>query len=410
MIARGTVLSAIAGLIAVRLPNAAVGDGIRIFASRRSLSGAAIALHERDAIVAAHGAIDGVASGDVVQSDSAALTLPLGTVLLGRAIDAAGDPLDGRERITAKRYRIAAVAPSASQRRPVTKPFWTGIRAIDALLTIGRGARVGIFGAPGCGKSTLLHMLVRSAHADAVVIGLTGERGREAEEWIRLAPRHASIVCATGDRSAAERVHAARVAVAQANALRMRGLHVLLVLDSLARFASALRECALASGEAQGRGGYPPSVFADLARLVEVPGNAATGSVTLLATVLTDGDDRDPISDAARALLDGHIALSTELAHAGRFPAIDVLASASRTMHEVADVEHQADAALVRSALSRLARSADARAFGLGPGDEETQRAASAEAAIEIFLRQGKQPVLPGETLSSLAALADTLR
>jgi type III secretion protein N (ATPase) len=281
---------------------------------------------------------------------------------------------------------------------------------MDALLTIGRGARIGIFGPPGCGKSTLLHLLARGAYADAVVIGLVGERGREAEEWMSICPDHASIVCATSDKSAAQRAHAARVAVAQAAALRSRGLHVLLILDSLARFAAALRELAVAQGESVGRAGYPPSVFAELARLVEVAGAVDHGSMTFVASVLSDGDERDPVSEAARSLLDGHIALSPKLAEAGRFPAVDLLASTSRTMQAVVDERHAEDARLVRSAAASLAQTEDARMLGIMPAGAFALLAISAEAQFEALMRQGNLAVPPARSLSMLGALADTLR
>lgn len=410
MIARGSVVSANGGVIAAVLPSAAVGNGVRIAGARGTICGVVTALHDRLAIVAAHGAIDGIAAGDAVWNDPSALAMPLGTVLFGRAIDPGGGAVDGGSPIRGRPTRIAVRAPAPGERREVDAPFWTGVRAIDALLTIGRGARIGIFGPPGCGKSTLLHLLVQGGYADAVVVGLVGERGREAEEWMRLCPPHSSIVCATSDRSAAERAHAARVAVAQADALRSRGLHVLLILDSLARFAAALREVALACGESVGRAGYPPSVFADLARLVEVPGASHRGSITLIATVLSDGDERDPVSEAARSLLDGHIALSPRLAQAGRFPAIDLPASTSRTMSGVVEQAYQDDAAVVRRAVAALAQTEDARSLGIVPADPFALRAASLEPQIEALLRQGKPAAKPAQSLSSLAALADTLR
>ncbi len=410
MIAHGTVRSAGNGLLEARLPAAAVGDAVRICSQRGEVAGVITTLKRECALIAAHDTLDGIAAGDTVWCDPAALTMPLGTVVLGRAIDARGAALDAGPHVRGRAKSVAIQAPPPSQRRAVETPFWTGIRAIDALLTIGRGARIGIFGPPGCGKSTLLHWLMRGAYADAVVVGLVGERGREAEEWMRLCPRYASIICATSDRSAAQRVHAARVAMAQANALRSRGLHVLLILDSLARFAAALREVALASGESVGRGGYPPSVFADLARLVEVPGNVQFGSITLVATVLSDGDDRDPVSEAARALLDGHIALSPKLAHAGRFPAIDLLGSTSRTMSDIVDEAHENDARVVRRAIASLAQTEDARSLGITPADPFALWAMSAEDRIEALLRQAKPAVRPAESLSALAVLADTLR
>jgi type III secretion protein N (ATPase) len=267
-----------------------------------------------------------------------------------------------------------------------------------------------VFGSAGSGKSTLLHMLVRGAQADAVVVGLIGERGREAEEWMRLAPPHASLICATSDRSAAERVRAARVAIAQAAALRASGLHVLLIVDSLARFASALRELAIAVGEPVGRGGYPASVFSELATYLEIAGNTTRGSMTLVATVLSDGDERDPVSDAARSLLDGHFELTSSLAQRGCFPAIDVPASVSRTMRAVIDDTHAAGAAVVRRAIAALSESRDARALGILPSDPFALRACAIERTLEAFLRQDGGSEQPRRTLSALAELADRLR
>lgn len=409
MIAHGSVLTAQGSLIEVRLPRAAIGDGVRIRSTLGDVCGVVTALRARSALIAAYGAIEGIAAGDHVERDDAALAMPLGTALLGRCIDAEGRPLDGGAPVRARARLMTRHAPQPGERAGITQPFWSGISAIDALLTIGRGARIGIFGAPGAGKSTLLHMLMRGAHADAVVVGLVGERGREAEEWMRVAPRHAAIVCATSDRSAAERVRAAHVAMAQAAALRARGLHVVSILDSLARYAAALREIALAAGEPPGRGGYPASVFAELAPYVEIAGAARGGSITLIATVLSDGDERDPVSDSARSLLDGHIELSNRLARSGRFPAIDVPASTSRTMESVVSEEHANAAGRVRRALALLAESADARALGIVPSDPELVKAASEERALELFLRQGKHAVEPPATLSRLHELADRL-
>ncbi len=406
----GTILAARAGLLEARLPATSVGDGVRVTTARGAITGVVTALRSGHAIVAAHDNIDGVAAGDAAYVDPAALTMPLGAMVLGRSFDARGLPLDDGPQLRGRMQSISVQAPSPGARTAIELPFWTGIRAIDGLLTIGRGARIGIFGPPATGKSTLLHLLVRGAQADAVVIGLVGERGREAEEWIRIALRHATVFCATSDRSAAERVRAARAAMAQAHILRSRGLNVLLILDSLARFAAALREIAIASGEAVGRGGYPPGVFADLAGYVEIAGATHSGSITLVATVLSDGDERDPVSDCARSLLDGHIQLSSAVANAGRYPAIDVEASASRTMDSVVNERHREDAQTVRGALATLTRTADARALGIMPAEAFALRALAQEEAIEGLLRQGAQPEPWRRTLSSLAAVADKLR
>lgn len=406
----GTIDGARSGLLDARLPGAAVGDGVRIVSGRGEITGVVTSLRGSHSIIAAHGNVDGIAAGDTAYIDPAALTMPLGTMLLGRSFDARGVALDDGPALRGRAHALPQHAPLPSQRAAITEPFWTGVRAIDALLTIGRGARVGLFGPPGAGKSTLLQLLARGARADAVVVGLVGERGREAEEWIRTALRHASIVCATSDRSPAERVRAARIAMAQAHVLRARGLHVLLIVDSLARFASALREIALASGEPVGRGGYPPSVFADLARYVEVAGRAERGSITLIATVLSDGDERDPVSDAARSLLDGHVQLSVALARAGRYPAIDVPASASRTMTQVVAAGHLHDAQLLRRSLDLLAQTADARALGILPSDAFALTVLAHEAAIARFVEQGPAPEQPAWTLERLHEIADKIR
>jgi ATP synthase in type III secretion protein N len=336
-------------------------------------------------------------------------TLALGTCALGRAIDPRGVPLDGGPPLRGRRVAPLRAAPLPHERVPVDRPFWTGVRAIDGLLTFGRGARIGIFGAPGSGKSTLLESLVSGCATDAVVVGLCGERGREAQRWIEFRDERTTIVCATSDRSATERIACVEVAFAHAAALRERGLHVAFVLDSLARFAAALRETATARGESVGRGGYPASVFARLARCVEVAGPLRAGSITLVATVLSDGDDRDPVSDAARSLLDGHLQLSPRLAAAGRFPAIDVPASASRTMEAVATPEHRRRANVVRGALALLDRIDDARALGILPEGPAGARIVEAEPALEAFLRQDDRPSAPALTLARLAELADTL-
>lgn len=333
----------------------------------------------------------------------------MGTAALGRALDADAAPLDGGIPIDGIRVSIDAAAVQPAQRRAIDVPLWTGVRCVDALLTIGRGARVGIFGAPGAGKTTLLESIVRGARADAVTIALVGERGREAQHWIAHCDERTTVICATSDRPADERVRAAKLAVAQACALAARGLHVLLLLDSLARYAAALREIASAAGESVGRAGYPPSVFAKMAALVERVGAFERGSVTLLTTVLNDGDDRDPVSEAARSLLDGHIQLSPRLAHAGRFPSIDVPASSSRTMDAVVDERHLHSAQLVRAALAALDRCEDARALGIEPTDPATISAVAAEPAIEALVRQGRELVAPSAALEAVHQTADML-
>jgi type III secretion protein N (ATPase) len=404
------VVTAIRGPLAEAvLPFARTGDGVRIRARGAPVAARVVALHGSRAVLSPFRLLDGIACGDAVECDPSALGVPLGTVLLGRAVDAAGMPLDGGP---APRARLRdAVAPCApGERRPCDGICWTGVRAIDGPLALGRGARVGVFGPPGAGKSTLLDAILRGAAADAIVVGLVGERGREAERRLAALDRRTTIVCATSDRAPAERVRAAEIAFAQADALRARGLHVLLVLDSLARTCAAAREVALAAGEPAGRGGYPASVFGLMARLLEQAGAFGSGSVTLIATVLSDGPDaHDPVGEAARAALDGHLVLDERLVRRGHFPAIDVARSASRTFAEVASTAHLTHARLLRAAVAALDESAEARALGLPVADPFLARCVAAEERIEGFLRQDAVPSAPDRTLTELRALADIL-
>jgi ATP synthase in type III secretion protein N len=412
----GSVVATRGHVVEAALPFARVGDGVRVCARDAAVHARVAALHGPRTLLAPFGANDGVALGDRVECDPSVLRLPLGTPLLGRAVDACGAPLDGRPAPRGRRVAVDAPLHTVGERRPCRAVCWTGVRAIDGPLAIGRGARIGVFGAPGAGKSTLLDAIVRGASADAVVVALVGERGREAERRLaRLGPR-TTIVCATSDRAPAERVRAAEVAFAQADALRARGLDVLLVVDSLARICGAAREVMLGLGEPAGRGGYPPGVFAMLARLLERGGAFAAGafgtaSITLVATVLSDGpDEHDPISEAARAALDGHVVLSDRLARAGHFPAIDVARSASRTLAEVASPEHLAAAGVLRAAVAALDESRDARSLGMSSADPFVARCVAQESAIACFLHQGATPCSPHQTLTELLRLADTLQ
>lgn len=409
MIARGAVVRAHGGYVEACLPAVRIGDGVTIETTPSPARGYVCAVETARVLIAVRAPLDGIARGTPVRIDSGAGRLALGTCALGRAIDARGRALDGGPAPLGKRVTVPAASPAAQDRKPIHVPFWTGLRVLDGLLTFGRGARVGVFGAPGAGKSTLLEAIERGCRADAVVVALVGERGREAQRWICARDLRTTVVCATSDRPAAERVAAAEVAMAQAAALRARGLHVLLVLDSLARLVNAWRELAVAAGETAGRGGYPPSVFAGLAGFVEIAGALHSGSVTLIASVLDDGDDRDPVSDAARSLLDGHIALSSRLAQSGRFPAVDVLASASRTMAAVAAGDHLRDARAVRNALALLERIDDARRLGIEPGDPASQRAIAAEAQLDDFVLQDREDSAPLATLAALHRIAEYL-
>ena len=407
----GRVLATRGGLIEAELPCARVGDGVRVCSQRANVAARVAAIDATRALLAPLGVVDRIAAGDHVEVDPSVLRLPLGTPLLGRAIDPDGTPLDARAYPRGRRIAAGLVSRNPGERRACDALFTTGVRAIDGPLAIGRGGRIGIFGEPGAGKSTLLDAIVRGADADAVVIALAGERGREAQQRISTIDARTTIVCATGDRSASERLRAAEIAFAQAESLCSRGLDVLLVVDSLARVCAAARELAVAAGEPAGRGGYPPSVFALMAGLVERAGAFANGTITLIATVLSDGPDQnDPVSEAARAALDGHLVLSARLARAGRFPAIDVVRSASRTLSGAAPLAHREAAATLRAALAVLDETHDARSLGIMPADPFHARCVDAEGEIERFLRQGGESSGARDTLTELLRLADTLQ
>ncbi len=288
-------------------------------------------------------------------------TIPVGSALLGRIIDGAAQPLDGLGVPDCEaRIRLTGAPINPLARAPISAPLDVGIRSINALLTVGRGQRIGLFAGSGVGKSVLMGMMARYTGADVIVVGLIGERGREVQEFVEriLGPKdrtRAVVVAAPADSPPLMRLHGAWVATAVAEYFRDQGLNVLLLMDSLTRVAQAQREIGLAIGEAPATKGYPPSVFARLPQLVERAGNGPPGggSITAFYTVLTESDSlEDPIADAARAILDGHVVLSRRIAETGRYPAIDVTASISRAMHEIAPAPHLALARQFRRTLA----------------------------------------------------------
>jgi type III secretion protein N (ATPase) len=331
--------------------------------TRRSVMAEVIGIVEDVAVLSPIGDLVGLSGSTEVIATGAELQAPVGERLLGRVIDALGDPLDGEAWPPGETSTrpVTAVPPSPLNRDLIRDPLQLGIRAVDGLLTCARGQRVGIFGEPGIGKSTLLADIVRGTDADVVVVALIGERGREVREFIdrQLGPegrKRAVTVVATSDRPAMERVKAAYVATTIAESFRDAGRDVLLLMDSLTRFARAQREIGLAAGEPATRRGFPPSLFAALPRLVERAGLVEPGSITGIYTVLVEGDiSLDPVAEEVRALLDGHVVLSGELARRGHFPAIDVLRSRSRLMDVVVPGQQRADAARIRELMTRYA-------------------------------------------------------
>jgi flagellum-specific ATP synthase len=324
------------------------------------LAAEAVGLQRGRVVLMPYGALRGVGIGDTVRATGVQAGMPVGAALLGRVIDAFGQPLDGGALPQTTEQRPLQAPPINPLSRPrIDKVLETGVRAIDALLPLGRGQRIGIFAGSGVGKSTLLGMLARDVQADINVIALIGERGREVREFVEkhLGPeglKKSVVLVATSDQPALARTRAAQAATVVAEYFRDQGKQVLLMMDSITRFAMARREIGLAAGEPPTARGYTPSVFADIPALCERCGTAASGgSITALYTVLVEGDDfNEPISDIVRATLDGHVMLSRELAHEGHFPAIDVLQSTSRLAGDLATRE---ELALMGSAVEQLA-------------------------------------------------------
>ncbi|HWJ05897.1 MAG TPA: flagellar protein export ATPase FliI [Steroidobacteraceae bacterium] len=342
----------------------------------------------------------------------------VGPKLLGRIVDGACRPLDGLGPIEAEAHvRLTGVPINPLAREPISEPLDVGVRAINGLLTVGRGQRIGLFAGSGVGKSVLLGMMARYTEADVIVVGLIGERGREVKEFIEriLGPegrRRAVVVATPADHPPLMRLHGAWLATSIAEYFRDRGLNVLLLMDSLTRFAQAQREIGLAIGEAPATKGYPPSVFAKLPQLVERAGNgeAGGGSITAFYTVLVEGDDQnDPIADSARAILDGHFVLSRRIAESGRYPAIDVDASVSRVMHEIVDREHLQVARMLRQASATYESHRDLIAIGAYQrgSDPRVDAAIALWPRIENYLRQDMHE--RHDFAASVAALATTL-
>ncbi|MDO5626469.1 MAG: FliI/YscN family ATPase [Pseudomonadota bacterium] len=319
-----------------------------------------VGLREHEAILVPLGHLQGVSMGAEVEVIERGALIPVGDALLGRVLDAFGEPLDGQPLPAHTPLRpFQTEPPNPLTRRPVDRPFITGVRAIDGLLTVGEGQRLGVFAMAGGGKSTLLGMLARQARSDVNVIALIGERGREVGEFLEDSlgeegMARSVLVVSTSDRPAMERLRAAQTATAIAEHFRGQGRRVLLMMDSVTRYARALREIGLSVGEPAVRRGFPPSVFAELPRLFERAGNDAHGSITAFYTVLAEDEDgSDPVAEETRSILDGHIVLSRQLGQAGHYPAIDVLASASRVFNRVTDRAQQDAAQRVRALMAK---------------------------------------------------------
>ncbi|KXO14210.1 Flagellum-specific ATP synthase FliI [Moritella sp. JT01] len=365
--------------------------------------------------------VTGIIPGAKVTPLNETQGIPVGMELLGRVLDGVGKPIDGKgEIITGQTTSFTAKRINPLARKKISQPLDVGVKAINAMLTVGQGQRMGLFAGSGVGKSVLLGMMTRGSTADVVVVGLIGERGREVKEFIEeilgeegLA--RSVVVAAPADSSPLMRLKGCETSLAIAEYFRDQGLNVLLLMDSLTRFAQAQREIALAVGEPPATKGYPPSVFAKLPQLVERAGNGSEeqGSITAFFTVLTEGDDlQDPIADASRAILDGHIVLSRELTDAGHYPAIDIEKSISRVMPMVTTDFHQAAARGFKQAYSLYQQNKDLVAIGAYSqgADAKIDRAIRLKPAMDQFLQQGMKEVIPfSQCEEMLAAIAPHL-
>lgn len=394
----GCVRSVTGLTVRLAVPGVRVGDVASIERRGAPLLVEVVGFENAEAVAVALGDVTGVGPGDPVESTGGPLQVPAGRSLLGRIIDGLGRPIDEYALPTSglRPVSVDRSPPSALSRPPVKRRLTTGIRAIDGLMTLGVGQRVGLFAGSGVGKSTLLGAIARGTDADAVVVALVGERGREVGEFLSESlgvegRRRAIVVVSTSDAPALERLKAAQVATAQAEALRDEGVNVLLLVDSITRVARAQREIGLAAGEPPARRGYPPSVFALLPRLLERGGQAPEGSITAIYTVLVEGGDMDePVADEVRGILDGHIVLDRAIAGRGHYPAIDVTSSLSRIMRSVVDAGQLQAASRIRSLIAAYEEKRDMVALGAYAkgSSPAVDQAIEALPAIEDFLCQ----------------------
>jgi len=409
----GRVTEVTDSLVKAQASEVKVGDVclLRNAGSNDTIPAEVVGFRGSTVFLAPVGDMDGVSTTTEVITTGLPLSVNVGEDLLGCVMDGLGNiisPEDTNKLSLPEKYAVTAPPPEALSRKLIEEPLTTGIRAIDGMLTIGQGQRIGLFAGAGVGKSTLLSMLVQKTDVDIIVVALIGERGKEVREFIETAltketRKKSVIIVATSDRPSIERVKAAHTATAVAEYFRAQGKSVFLLMDSLTRFARALREVGIAMGEAPVSRGYPPSVFTELPKLVERAGQSDAGSITAIYTVLVEGDDMsDPISDELVSLLDGHIILSRDLASASHYPAIDILKSLSRVMTSIVDDEHVSSANKIRKLLSDYKEIE----FLVKVGEYEKGTNSQADEALEKydeinnFLKQ---------TFSEEATLEDTI-
>ncbi len=407
----GSVDEVVGLVVRATVPGVALGEVVKIDRrGREPLAAEVVGFRGEQAVLLPLGDLAGVAPASSVWRTGESLAIRCGDDLLGRVLDGVGDPIDDGPALTGERWAVDRPAPAALSRPPISAPQPTGVRAIDMLLTLGRGQRVGLFAAAGVGKSTLLGQIARGTNADVIVLCLVGERGRELGELLgdELAPARGRtvVVCATSDAPPLVRLRAVHTATAVAEWFRdQRGASVLLLVDSLTRVARAQREVGLSAGEPPARHGYPPSVFALLPKLVERAGATRGGAITAIYTVLVAGNDMDePIADEVRGLVDGHIVLDRRLAQRGHFPPIDVVASVSRLMLKLVDGKHATAAARVRERLAIYEEHRDLITLGAYQSgrDAKVDDAVAAYPAIEGLLRQRRDESADWDKAASL--------
>ncbi|WP_304944974.1 type III secretion system ATPase SctN [Verrucomicrobium sp. BvORR034] len=418
LVPRGRVVQVVGTIIQAYAPGVKIGElcHLRNPWQEHGLMAEVVGFAKNLVLLTPLGELEGISSSTEVTPTGEVHRVPVGPAMLGRVLDGLGNPSDGKGPIEIEEYyAVTADPPNAMTRQLISTPIHLGVRALDGLLTCGEGQRMGIFAAAGGGKSTLLSQIIRNTEADIVVLSLIGERGREVREFLERdlgedGVKRAVTVIATSDRPAMERLKCAYVATAIAEYFRDKGRKVLLLMDSVTRFARALREIGLAAGEPPTRRGFPPSVFATLPKMMERAGCSANGSITALYTVLVEGDDMtEPVADETRSILDGHIILSRKLGSANHYPAIDVLASVSRLMTAIATPDHQRAAGKLRNLLAKyqevelLVRIGEYKKGSDASSDEAIAKV----DAINNFLKQGLREQSSFEqTLQAMMQLA----
>jgi ATP synthase in type III secretion protein N len=417
---RGRVKSVTGLLVLASLPEAFIGEVCLIYTGRSTvpLRAEVVGFQDGDVLLMPLGELTNIGPSSEVVPTGQCLSVKSGPGLLGRVLNGLGEPLDEATLgplVDVADYPVNSRPPDPLRRRRVLNSLSTGVRAIDGILTCGEGQRIGLFAAAGGGKSTLMGMIARNTEADVNVITLVGERGREVRDFLEqdLGPEglaRSVVVCATSDQPSLVRLKAAYVGTAIAESFRDRGLRVMLLMDSVTRFARAQREIGLACGEPPARAGYTPSVFAELPKLLERTGNSDRGSITAFYTVLVAGDDmNEPVADEVRSILDGHIILSRELAAQGHYPAIDILQSVSRVMTSVTGDAHRKSASRLRTLLATYEKQKDLILLGAYQrgSDRGVDEAIEAIDSVRAFLKQGTHEEASFETtVERLAAMS----